>query len=104
MTFPHWILSAGLVAFPGWAAAQLDLARSNGCVVCHSIDKKVIGPAWRDVAVRYAGRTDATEELMRNILRGGVGSWGVAPMPPNPDVSEADARRLALWVLALPNP
>ena len=104
MTFLHWILYAGVVEFPGLAAAQLDLARSNGCVVCHSIDKKVIGPAWRDVAVRYAGRTDATEVLMRSILRGGVGSWGAAPMPPNPDVSEADALQLALWVLALPKP
>ena len=87
---------------PGMAAAQLDLARSNGCLVCHSAERKVIGPALRDVALRYAGKPDAEDALGSNILRGRVGRWSAAPMPPNPGVSEADARQLARWILALP--
>lgn len=75
-----------------------DFARSKKCMNCHAIDRKVVGPAFRSVAARYAGDKEAEARLAKKIMQGGSGSWGVVPMPSN-DVTKAEAERLAHWVL-----
>ncbi len=70
-------------------------------MACHTVDRKVIGPAFKDVAAKYAGNKDATDVLARKILKGGSGVWGPVPMPANTQVSDAEAKKLATWVLGL---
>ncbi len=82
-------------------ADATQLAKKNNCFVCHAIDKKVIGPAWKDVAAKYRGDAGAEIRLSDKIAKGGSGVWGVMAMPPNPQVSEADRRILARFVLSL---
>jgi cytochrome c551/c552/cytochrome c553 len=75
------------------------LARQKACLSCHATDKKVVGPAFREVAQRYKGRPEAVAVLMERLKKGGAGNWGSVPMPANPDLAEADARALVLWIL-----
>ena len=82
------------------AFADQALASSKNCMACHSIDKKLVGPAYKDVAKKYAGQKDAADKLAVKIMKGGSGVWGPVPMPANPQVNEADAKKLAAWVLA----
>jgi cytochrome c len=82
------------------AQAQLALAQQKGCTACHAVDKKVVGPAYHDVAVKYAPQKNATDYLSQKVLKGSVGVWGQIPMPPNA-VSEAEARQLVQWILTL---
>jgi cytochrome c len=83
------------------AFAQLDLAQKKNCMACHAIDKKVVGPAYKDVAAKYAGQKDAADKLADKIMKGGSGVWGPVPMPANTQVSAAEAKQLAQWVLTL---
>ncbi|MDP1635539.1 MAG: cytochrome C [Gallionellaceae bacterium] len=80
---------------------SLTLAKSYGCMVCHTIDKKTIGPAWKDVAAKYRGDKDAEAKLMDKVLKGGAGVWGNVPMPPNPKPSEEERRKMVKLVLSL---
>jgi len=82
------------------AFAQADLAQKKNCMACHAIDKKLVGPAYKDVAAKYAGQKDASAKLADKIQKGGVGVWGQIPMPANP-VTPAEAKQLADWVLTL---
>lgn len=83
------------------AANGAELAQKNGCMACHSMDKKVLGPAFKDVAKKYKGNADAVAMLSKKIKDGSSGVWGPIPMPPNgPRVSDADIKVLAAWVLA----
>ncbi len=91
-------LSAAFVATPSHAADDDALARAKNCLNCHALDRKVVGPAYRDVAKRYAGDRDAEARLALKIRRGGAGAWGVVPMPANA-VTPDEAVRLARWVL-----
>jgi sulfite dehydrogenase len=75
------------------------LLADKGCAGCHSLDSRVVGPAFREVAARYAGDPAAAARLAEKIRAGGVGAWGAVPMPPNSALSTADAKRLADWVL-----
>lgn len=93
------LAAAAIVATP--AMAQLDLAKSKNCLACHAVDKKVVGPAYKDVAAKYAGQKDAVDKLAAKIMKGGSGVWGPVPMPANPQVNEAEAKKLAAWVLTL---
>ena len=68
-------------------------------MACHSVDKKLVGPAYKDVAKKYAGQNDAADKLAVKIRLGGSGAWGIVPMPANPQVNEADAKKLAVWIL-----
>lgn len=77
------------------------LSRTQICATCHKIDEKVTGPAWRDVAKKYAGQDTAVAHLSKKIISGGSGVWGEIPMPPNPGVSKEDAEALAKYVLSL---
>ena len=82
------------------AAAQADLAKARNCMACHAVDSKLVGPAYKDVAAKYAGQKGTEEKLVAKIMKGGSGVWGLVPMPANPQVSEAEARSLVKWVLA----
>lgn len=82
-------------------ADALQLAKKSNCLACHAIDKKVVGPAWKDVAAKYRGDAGAEARMMDKIANGGSGVWGVMVMPPSPQVSEADRKTLARFVLSL---
>jgi cytochrome c len=82
-------------------ADALQLAKKSNCLACHAIDKKVVGPAWKDVAAKYRGDAGAEARIMDKIAKGGSGVWGVMIMPPSPQVSEADRKTLARFVLSL---
>ena len=81
------------------AFAQADLAQKKNCMACHAIDKKLVGPAYKDVAAKYAGQKDAVDKLAQKVVKGGSGSWGAVPMPANPQVTEAEAKQLVGWIL-----
>ena len=83
------------------ARASPDMAQKKNCMACHALDKKLIGPAYKDVASKYAGQKDAADKLAQKILKGGSGVWGAVPMPANPQVNEAEAKQLATWVLTV---
>lgn len=83
------------------AMADLALATSKNCLACHAVDKKLVGPAYKDVAAKYAGQKDAVDKLSAKIMKGGSGVWGPVPMPANTQVNEAEAKKLAAWVLTL---
>ncbi|HKX43116.1 MAG TPA: c-type cytochrome [Burkholderiaceae bacterium] len=82
------------------AFAQADLAQKKNCMACHAIDKKLVGPAYKEVAAKYAGQKDAVDKLAQKVLKGGSGVWGAVPMPANPQVTEAEAKQLVQWVLS----
>lgn len=85
----------------GSAMANADLAKAKNCMACHSVDNKVVGPAYKEVAKKYAGDKTAENKLVQKVMKGGSGVWGAIPMPANPQVSEAEARTLVKWVLAI---
>lgn len=82
------------------AMASADLAKAKNCMACHAVASKLVGPAFKDVAAKYAGQKDAESKLVGKVLKGGSGSWGAVPMPANPQVTEAESRTLIKWVLA----
>lgn len=94
------ILAAAAVAATLPAHANLALAQKNTCTACHAVDKKLVGPAYQDVAKKYAGQKDAAGQLAESIRKGGSGKWGNVPMPAQPALGEADAKILAEWVLS----
>lgn len=91
------VMLGTLVALP--AVASPDLAQKKNCMACHAVDKKLVGPSFKDVAAKYAADKDAAAALATKIQKGGVGAWGQIPMPANPQVSDAEAKQLATWVL-----
>jgi cytochrome c len=92
-------LTAGLAVLP--ARASEELAKKHACFACHTTDKKVVGPSYKEVAAKY--RTDKTAEakLVEKVKKGGTGVWGQTPMPPNAAVPDADVRALVKWVLSI---
>jgi cytochrome c len=93
------LVGAAFVFSANPALASKELARAKNCLACHSVDNQVVGPAYKDVAAKYAGREDAPATLIKKIREGGVGVWGAMPMPPNPQVSDAEAQTLVKWIL-----
>ncbi len=92
-------VAAGLLTTaPAFASAEL--AKAKNCMACHAVDKKLVGPAYKDVAAKYAGQADAAAMLATKVQKGGVGAWGQIPMPPNPQVNDADAKALVAWILS----
>jgi Cytochrome c551/c552 len=79
------------------------MAGTKGCLACHAVDKQVVGPAWIDVAKKYAGKPNAVDELAKAIKNGNKGIWGAVPMPAQTNLSDADAKKLAQMILALYN-
>jgi cytochrome c len=79
-----------------------DLGRKYGCLTCHSIDRKIVGPSFREVAVRYGGEVDANLRLVESVKRGGkTGNWGAVPQPPYPNVTDSELGAIISWVLSL---
>lgn len=95
------LVAASLTLASGAALANADLAKAKNCMACHANDKKLVGPAYKDIAAKYATDKDAVGKLAKKIREGGVGVWGQVPMPANPQVSEAEAQTLAKWVLTI---
>lgn len=79
--------------------ANAELAQKKNCMACHAVDKKLIGPAYKDIAAKYAGQKDAVAKLSEKVIKGGVGAWGQIPMPAN-SVTPDEAKTLVTWVLA----
>lgn len=94
------LLAAALLAGPALADAGVDLAQKKNCMACHAIDTKLVGPAFKDVATKYAGQKDAVAKLTQKVLKGGSGVWGPMAMPANTQVNEAEAKQLVQWVLS----
>ncbi len=95
------IAAAGLMLAGSALAVDMpELAKKNNCTACHSIEKKVVGPAWMDVSKKYKGEAGAKAKLVAKVIKGGSGNWGAMPMPPN-KLSEADAGTLVDFVLGL---
>jgi len=99
--------AGGAKAAPAKAGAPLDMAsgqallQKEGCAACHAVDKKIVGPAYVDVAAKYKGDTSAAAKLVQKVKSGGAGVWGQVPMPPNPKVPEEDVKALVNWILTL---
>ena len=89
---------AAVVAGPAFADA--DLAQKKSCMACHAVDKKLVGPSYKDVAAKYAGQKDAVDKLAVKVIKGGAGVWGPVPMPANAGVSDAETKTLVAWVLS----
>ena len=81
--------------------ADQALATAKNCMACHAVDKKLVGPSYKDVAVKYAGQKDAVDKLAVKITKGGSGVWGPVPMPANTQVNDTEAKKLAAWVMTL---
>lgn len=95
-------LTVGLMASGAVLAAdQSKLAEKSGCLACHNVDKKVLGPAYKDVAKKYKANKDAAVAIAKKIKEGSTGVWGPIPMPPNAKVSDADIKALAEWVMSM---
>jgi cytochrome c len=100
-------IAAGAALVAGSAHAALDNAaaeammKKDGCAACHSVDKKVVGPAYQEVAAKYKGDAGAAAKLIKKVKDGGSGVWGPVPMPPNSTVSDADIKSLVDWILTL---
>jgi cytochrome c len=92
------ILSAAL---PFAASASEDLAKKAGCTACHANDKKIIGPSYKDVAVKYKADAKAEAMLIDKVRKGGAGAWGAVPMPANAALSDADLKSIVKWVLTV---
>ena len=92
-------IALAIAALP--AAANEELAKKNACTACHAVDKKVVGPAFKEVAAKYKGNAKAEAMLVDKVKKGGVGVWGQVPMPPNSTVSDKDIQALVKWVLSL---
>lgn len=82
------------------AAKAQELANKNACMGCHQVDKKLVGPAYKEVAAKYKGDKNALAALSKKVKGGGAGVWGPVPMPANPNLSDADVKTLVEWVLA----
>jgi cytochrome c len=93
------VLTGLAVSVP--AHANEAMAKKYNCLACHTVDKRSVGPAYKDVAKKYAGQAGAEAKLADKIKKGGAGVWGPTPMPPNASVPDADIKALAKWVLSL---
>ena len=101
-TTPLIVASLALFSFTSWAATPDEMENKAGCLACHSKDKKIVGPAYKDVAAKYKGQ-DVTAKLMEKVRKGGSGVYGPIPMPPNPSskISDADLKVVIESILKL---
>ena len=99
------LMIAGFAAtgllFAGAANASPELAEKSACMACHSVDKKLVGPGFKEVAAKYKGDKTAEAKLIEKVKKGGSGVWGQVPMPPNSTVKDEDVKTLVKWVLAM---
>ena len=96
------MIATAAVLFTGQASANQALAQKSGCLACHSVDKKVLGPAFKDVGAKYKGDKSAEAKLVAKVKAGGSGVWGPMPMPANsPQVKDEDIKSIVQWILSL---
>ena len=101
-TIVSMITAAGLLVVVSALAADMPaVAKKNNCVACHAIDKKLVGPAWADVAKKYKGDAGAAAHLDDKIAKGGKGVWGPMPMPPNPKMTAEERKEVIDFILGL---
>jgi cytochrome c len=93
-------LIAAFAAAPARAQNIDDLLKKHACLSCHAVDKKLVGPAYKEVAAKYRTQKDAQKLLVEKVKKGGVGAWGQVPMPPNAAVPDADLNAMVKWILA----
>jgi cytochrome c len=99
---PSMLAALALAVFAASPAmANLELAQKKACLACHSVDNKIVGPAYKDVAKKYRGQKGIEAKLAEKVRKGGKGAWGEVPMPANTQVSEAEAKQLVSWILSL---
>ncbi|WP_116138278.1 c-type cytochrome [Trinickia diaoshuihuensis] len=103
------VFAAGVVGAGGWSSSVLaassspagfEIAKQNACLGCHAVDRKLVGPGFRDIASKYKGDGQAQARLEKKVKDGGSGVWGVIPMPSHPRMSDADIHTVVAWVLA----
>lgn len=94
------VVAASTLLLAGAAQSNEELAKKSGCMACHAADKKVVGPAFKDIAVKYKGDAAAESRLAKKVKEGGKGVWGEVPMPPNAAVKDDDVKTLVKWVLS----
>lgn len=95
------MIMASLAVLSAPALADEALAKSKNCLACHAADRKLVGPSYKDIAKKYAGDAKAVDMLATKIQKGGAGVWGAIPMPANPQVSDAEAKKLSAWILGM---
>ena len=100
ISLARWALPLAVLGAALPSHAQDSLASKYSCVACHNAERKVIGPAWKEIAAKYASGSKSAEALAQSIKKGGSGNWGAMPMPPQPTLPDADALSLARWILA----
>ena len=83
------------------AKAAEALAKSSGCLACHTMDKKLVGPSYKDIAAKYRAQKGAEADLINRVKAGGKGAWGDIPMPPNAHVKDADIKTMVQWILSI---
>ena len=94
-------LAAACLVLAGTAQANEKLLQASGCTACHSVDKKLVGPGYKDVAAKYRGNKGAEADLIKKVKAGTKGAWGDIPMPPNAHVKDEDIKTLVRWILSL---
>lgn len=94
-------LAAACLVLAGNVQANEKLLQTSGCTACHSVDKKLVGPGYKDVAAKYRGNKGAEADLIKKVKAGSKGVWGDIPMPPNAHVKDEDIKTLVRWVLSL---
>lgn len=104
-TFLAFVAGASLIAAGAAQAADAkaaeELAKKNACTACHALDKKMVGPGYKDVAAKYRGQKDAEAKLIEKVKKGGKGVWGEIPMPPNAAVKDEDIKTMVRWILSM---
>ena len=95
------VSACGMLTIGAPALASEQLAKDKNCLACHATDKKLVGPAYKDIAAKYKADKNAQATLVKKVREGGVGVWGQIPMPANPQVNEQEAQALVKWVLSM---
>ena len=96
-----FVAACGMLTIGAPAFASADLAKAKNCLACHAIDKKLVGPSYKDIAAKYKGDKNAQATLVKKVREGGVGVFGQIPMPANPQVNEQEAQTLVKWILSM---
>jgi len=95
------VAACGMLTIAAPALASEQLAKDRNCLACHATDKKLVGPAYKDIAAKYKADKNAQATLVKKVREGGVGAWGQIPMPANPQVNEQEAQTLVKWILSM---
>lgn len=93
--------AALILGVSGVASADQALAQKNACMSCHGVDKKIVGPAFKEVAAKYKNDKAAPDRLAKHVKEGTKGNFGAIPMPPNPQVKDEDVKKIVAWILAM---